>query len=145
MFQDELNRFRERMPSVDYCSLRVVDEQMDVLTVRRDVLQPIESWNSRGGMVTVHHRGGTGYAATPDLSAAGIERTAGFWIAVSHFFAAHSEDGWQRSTAKLGGKFRSCIGGAAAGTNGRRIGGRQAWSARVCDPVTNLRTPPSCA
>ena len=25
-------------------------------------------------MVTVHHRGGTGYAATPDLSASGIER-----------------------------------------------------------------------
>ena len=74
MFQDEINRFRERMPSVDYCSLRLVDEQMDVLTVRRDVLQPIESWNSRGGMVTVHHRGGTGYAATPDLSAAGLDR-----------------------------------------------------------------------
>ena len=52
MFQDELNRFRERMPSVDYCSLRVVDEQMDVLTVRRDVLQPIEleqsGWNGHG-------------------------------------------------------------------------------------------------
>ena len=74
MFESEVARFRELAPAVDYCSLRLVDETVDTLTVRKNILQPVQAWSSRGGMITVHHRGGTGYAATPDLSSAGIER-----------------------------------------------------------------------
>ncbi len=40
--------------------------------VRQDVLQPPVSGIDRGAMITVMHRGGCGYAATSDLSAAGL-------------------------------------------------------------------------
>ena len=64
------------------------------------------------------------------VSAAGIERTAGFWIAVSHFFAAHSEDGWQRSTPNSAASFglhrRRCRG------HERKENRRTSSGARVC-------------
>ena len=60
------------MPAVDFCSLRVVDETSEQWTVRQDVLQPVRSRMDRGAMATVSHRGGCGYAATSDLSAAGL-------------------------------------------------------------------------
>ncbi|TFW06669.1 TldD/PmbA family protein [Oxalobacteraceae bacterium OM1] len=65
--------FKSLAPAVDFCSLRVVAETSEKLTVRQDVLQPIESALDRGAMVTIIHRGGYGYAATSDLSAAGLK------------------------------------------------------------------------
>jgi predicted Zn-dependent protease len=56
--------FESIVPAVDFCSLRVVDETSDQMTVRQDVLQPVTSSIDRGAMVTVIHRGGYGYAAT---------------------------------------------------------------------------------
>ncbi|MDQ8022352.1 MAG: TldD/PmbA family protein [Moraxellaceae bacterium] len=64
--------FRSLAPAVDFCSLRIVDERSDYLGVRQDVLQPPSTSQSRGAMVSVVHRGGYGYAATSDLSAAGL-------------------------------------------------------------------------
>jgi predicted Zn-dependent protease len=64
--------FKSIVPAVDFCSLRVVDETSDQMTVRQDVLQPVTSSFDRGAMVTVIHRGGYGYAATSDLTAAGL-------------------------------------------------------------------------
>ncbi|WP_272938387.1 PmbA/TldA family metallopeptidase, partial [Noviherbaspirillum denitrificans] len=64
--------FRSRVPAVDFCSLRLVEESSEQLSVRQDVLQPLSTGIDRGAMVTVVHRGGYGYAATSDLSAAGL-------------------------------------------------------------------------
>jgi len=65
--------FRSIAPAVDFCSLRLVEETSEQLTVRQDVLQPMASALDRGAMVTVVHKGGCGYAATSDLSASGLK------------------------------------------------------------------------
>lgn len=64
--------FNSLAPAVDFCSLRVVDEVSEQITIRQDVLQPLSTTTDRGAMVTIIHRGGYGYAATSDLSAAGL-------------------------------------------------------------------------
>ena len=74
--QAVLERFRRVVPAVDHCSLRLVHEEHDLLTVRRDVLQPVRRTVDRGAMITVHHAGGVGYGATCDLSEAGLRHAA---------------------------------------------------------------------
>ena len=64
--------FRSLAPAVDFCSLRFVEETSEQLSVRQDVLEPPATTVDCGAMVTVVHRGGWGYAATSDLSAAGL-------------------------------------------------------------------------
>ena len=73
MFTSIEKRFRALTPAVDFCSLRVVRERMESLTVRQDVLQPVGTSEDFGAMVTVLHDGGMGYAATSDLSDAGLK------------------------------------------------------------------------
>ena len=73
MFENTEKRFREVVPDVDFCSLRIVSERAEVVRVRQDVLQPVQSGVDRGAMVTVLHDGGMGYAATSDLSTSGLK------------------------------------------------------------------------
>ncbi len=71
--QDSIERrFREAAPAVDFCSLRLVEKAQEQLIVRRGVLQPVRTSEDMGAMLTVIHAGGLGYAATSDLSAAGL-------------------------------------------------------------------------
>jgi predicted Zn-dependent protease len=69
--------FRALTPAVEFCSLRLVAETAETLTVRQDVLQPVRSSSDCGAMVTVIDAGGCGYAATSDLSAAGLKEALG--------------------------------------------------------------------
>ncbi len=81
-----LERFRRVAPAVEHCSLRLVEEEHDLLTVRRDVLQPVRRTVDRGAMITVLHGGGVGYGATCDLSEAGLRsavQRARAWAAFS--------------------------------------------------------------
>jgi predicted Zn-dependent protease len=65
--------FREAIPSgCDGAWLRVVDEREEFLTVRRGVVDPPRSTRDVGAMVTVWADGGAGYAATADLTTAGL-------------------------------------------------------------------------
>ena len=64
--------FRSLAPAVDFCSLRFVEETSEQLSVRQDVLQPPSTVIDCGAMITIVQRGGCGYAATSDLSAAGL-------------------------------------------------------------------------
>lgn len=57
-----------------FASLRYVEETTEVIGMRRGVLEPIDKTIDRGVMVTVFVNGGMGYAATADLSEAGIRR-----------------------------------------------------------------------
>jgi predicted Zn-dependent protease len=85
---DDLERrFRDALPAAEYCSLRFVRERHEALSVRRDVLEPVSMSDDAGAMVTVADGGGVGYAATCDLSAAGLRRAAA---------RAHA---WARATA----------------------------------------------
>ncbi len=66
------SRFRRLAPAVDHCSLRVVEEDSDYVSVRQDVPEPPQSTRDAGAMVTVIDGDGLGYAATSDLSDAGL-------------------------------------------------------------------------
>jgi len=68
--------FRAAAPAVDFCALRFVEETSEFLQVRQDVAEPPRLSTSRGAMVTVIDKGGLGYAATSDLSPAGIAQAA---------------------------------------------------------------------
>ncbi len=66
-------RWRELLPAgVDAAQLRLVEEESQVWGVRRGVVQPASLASQRGAMVTVWAAGGTGYAASADVSDAGL-------------------------------------------------------------------------
>ena len=56
----------------DYCSFRFVNKYTNIISVTRNVLEPIEIIEDEGLMVTVVHNGGYGYSATSDLTKSGI-------------------------------------------------------------------------
>ena len=66
-------RFRRLAPAgLEYASLRVVEEHSNTTTVRQDVVEPADRSIDRGAMVTVLSGDGVGYAASTDLSDAGL-------------------------------------------------------------------------
>ena len=74
MFESAEAHFRQAVPAVDFCSIRLVSERSEMLVVRQDVLQPVINSEDRGAMLTVWNNGGMGYAATSDLSSSGIRQ-----------------------------------------------------------------------
>ena len=72
MFDKLEKTFGEIAPAIDFCSLRIVRDRREQVAVRQGVLQPVNTMLDTGAMVTVLEDGGMGYAATSDLSAAGI-------------------------------------------------------------------------
>lgn len=71
--QDVLKqRFRNILPNVDFCSLRYVEKCSEKLTVRQNIAEPPMRRYDVGAMLTVIDKGGLGYAATSDLSEAGL-------------------------------------------------------------------------
>jgi len=81
--------FRSTIPKVDFCSMRFISEQTDMLSVRQDVVEPVQTGTDAGAMITVVNGGGIGYGATSDLSADGLARAAeeaAFWakLAAKH-------------------------------------------------------------
>jgi len=78
--------FKSVAPAVDFCSLRFVEETEEQILVRQNVLQPLSRRVDRGAMVTVVDGGGYGYAATSDLTAAGLKQAlehARTWAQIS--------------------------------------------------------------
>jgi len=71
--QEIARRFRRVAPSGDQCSIRIVEESSIVTAVRRDAPEPVARSIERGAMVTVTQGDGIGYAATSDLSEAGLK------------------------------------------------------------------------
>jgi len=69
-------RFQAAAPAVDFWSLRLTDGHEQGLSVRQGVLQPVVNRRSIGATVTVVDQSGVGYAATSDLSPAGLRETA---------------------------------------------------------------------
>ncbi|MGA7799620.1 MAG: TldD/PmbA family protein [Gammaproteobacteria bacterium] len=74
--EDVAGSFRRLAPAVDGWSLRLVDEYSENLAVRQNVLQPVHTALARGALVSVTDAGGSGYAATGDLSPAGLAAAA---------------------------------------------------------------------
>lgn len=69
--------FLEGAPKNTFSSLRFVNTQHEVLSVRQNIVEPIETSEDQGVMITVSKDGGLGYGATCDLSSGGIERAFG--------------------------------------------------------------------
>ena len=73
-------------PDVDYASARLVDERTEHLTVRRNELEPVFNEFDTGVMISIWNAGGLGYAATTDLSEAGLAAAvdrARYWAGVT--------------------------------------------------------------
>ncbi|MFN3566914.1 MAG: PmbA/TldA family metallopeptidase, partial [Burkholderiaceae bacterium] len=68
-----INRFRSLAPAVDHCSIRAVEEDTEIVSVRQDVAEPVQASRDLGAMITVAVGDGIGYAATSDLSDAGLK------------------------------------------------------------------------
>ena len=82
--------FRERAPEVEYWWLMLVDDRFEALSVRQNVLQPVNNWRNGGAMIAVHDRGGMGYGATSDLTPAGLAEAAARATEWAHRTAARS-------------------------------------------------------
>lgn len=65
--------FLKVVPTVDFCSLRFVRICDESVSVRQDIPQPTHRSEDVGAMITVVSGGGLGYAATSDLSSAGLK------------------------------------------------------------------------
>ncbi|TGO02285.1 peptidase C69 [Candidatus Thiomargarita nelsonii] len=65
-------RFHKIIPKVDFCSLRYLEERSETLRVRQNITEPPTQSHDVGIMLTVIEKGGLGYAATSDLSEAGL-------------------------------------------------------------------------
>lgn len=94
MFDSIRRLFKSLAPAVDFCSLRLVDERSEQISVRQNVLQPVATSIDRGVMITVIHRGGYGYAATSDLSAQGLKdaiQRATEWAQAGRFVTDYSK------------------------------------------------------
>ncbi|MDH3681300.1 MAG: TldD/PmbA family protein [Acidimicrobiia bacterium] len=72
-FEQLEDRFRAALPvDVDYASIRFSEERGEYLRVRQGVLEPVTTSLDVGVMVTIWTGGGYGYAATSDLTSAGL-------------------------------------------------------------------------
>lgn len=75
MLEQIEKRFAQVLPpAVDLCSLRFVHERSEQIAVRQDVVQPVVAREDAGAMVSVCAGRGMGYAATSDLTVAGLRR-----------------------------------------------------------------------
>lgn len=71
--EDIRDRFRDVAGDGEW-TLRIVREEEEVVSVRRGVPEPLRCGVDIGVMVSVARRDGVGYAATPDVSRAGLRR-----------------------------------------------------------------------
>src|SRR5262245_58017854 len=69
-------RFRHLAPQGDFCSLRFVRERSEMVVVRQNIVQPMQTSEDSGAMLTVYAGDGMGYAATSDVSLSGLHYAA---------------------------------------------------------------------
>jgi predicted Zn-dependent protease len=71
-FQYVINMFKQLVPAVEFWSLRLVADGHETLNVRENIVQPPRLGQSRGAHITLINNGGIGYAATSQLTEAGL-------------------------------------------------------------------------
>jgi predicted Zn-dependent protease len=84
------DRVRRAAPAVDQWAVRSVSERSEMLTVRHGTAQAPERRVDEGVMVTVVDRGGLGYAATSDVSGAGLRAAFEQARTLAHAVSGHS-------------------------------------------------------
>lgn len=88
MFNSALeSRLAAALPTdVDHATVRYVHDRSEHLSVRQGVIEPVNTRADAGVMISVWHAGGSGYAATSDLTPEGLAaagRTARRWAAIT--------------------------------------------------------------
>ena len=68
------DKLKPLLPPSDYASIRMVDTTVRDIKIVRGVTPPPMQFQSTGAMITVHHQGGLGYAATSDLTESGLKQ-----------------------------------------------------------------------
>ena len=79
-WQAVIEHFKAVVPSVDFWSLRLVQDESETLQVRDDVVQPPSLVHSSGAHISFIDRGGMAYAATSALNRAGLRQHVGFFF-----------------------------------------------------------------
>ena len=69
-------QFSKLAPAADFWTLRLTSETREAISVRQGVMQPVFNQTARGALLTVVSGDGCGYAATSDLSPAGLKKAA---------------------------------------------------------------------
>ena len=85
-FQRVFEQFLSVAPQVEFWSLRLVGEDTESLRIRAGVLEPPARAHDQGAHITLVDRGGLAYAATSDLTRAGLRAAceqALRWLACS--------------------------------------------------------------
>jgi predicted Zn-dependent protease len=81
---------RRCAPQADFWSARLVTQDSEQLQVRRDVPEAPRRERDRGAMVSVVANGALGYAATGDLTEAGLRKAFASALDLANASAAHS-------------------------------------------------------
>ena len=103
-----ISRFKRLIPAVDECSLRIVEESAEWTAVRQDVAMPLTESRDYGAMITIRDGDGLGYAATSDLSDAGLRAAldrALDWMRLSKQRSVFSNQTFR--LPRLKGRYRS--------------------------------------
>jgi Predicted Zn-dependent proteases and their inactivated homologs len=104
-------RFHRLALAVDFYSLRLVHSRDQVLSVRRNLVQPIQVSEDIGVMIAVYHAGGFGYAATSDLSLSGLRTAANRACDWANATAGHLVAGFTAPPAlRVQGEFKTPVG-----------------------------------
>ena len=90
MLETLRQRFSSLRSDASFWSLRYVDERVRHVCVRQDVAEPVALSRDAGAMLSVYDRGGHGYAATADLSVAGLQSALDRATAWARAGARHS-------------------------------------------------------
>ena len=115
MKNEFLKQINTYFPNVDYCSFRFVNKYTNIISVTRNVLEPIEISEDEGVMVTVIHNGGYGYGASSDLTQEGIlkateeakkwaEYSSGKLVHVPHPPSVRIDDGKYFTMKRIAGE-----------------------------------------
>lgn len=74
MYEQVAAYFRQHLPAVEFAYLRFVEHRSEALHMRQHALIPPATELSKGVYIQIVNQGGSGYAATNDLTAHGIAR-----------------------------------------------------------------------
>ena len=115
---DKLKRIAQGFSTdVPFWSIRLVDETIEDHEVRNDVVQPFSTSRDCGAMLIAHVDGGAGYAATSDVSAAGLQAALEMATARARASAAYSLINFSNVPVQLArGEYVSPVTGTALPT-----------------------------
>ncbi len=92
-------RFAAVAPACDAWSIRVMRSRGESLSVTRGIVDPVSLSDDLGAMVTVQAKGGVGYAATSDVSSAGLKAAGRAALAWAERVAGRMVASVERKTA----------------------------------------------